>query len=282
MYKNEYNTVLVGVAFSPNLQANVFEALRMSALFDASLVMVHVGEKNRSKEAKLQKIIADFPGSTPEHTVLWKAGHPAEVLLRACEDEKADILILGALKREGLLKYYIGSVARKLTRKCHCDVLLLIKPSVERMPCSYAVVNGLAHEKTEKAIARAFYVLDSLGATHLTVVEEIPEDDVAIKVDDDRGLRKSTIVKERIKMREDSRVKKILMHIPDKLKRTINYDVQHIFGRRGYSIGHFARVKRADLLVMNAPSKLTLLDRLFPHDLEYILSDLPTDVLIVR
>ena len=282
MYKNEYNTVLVGVAFSPNLQANVFEALRMSALFDASLVMVHVGEKNRSKEAKLQKIIADFPGSTPEHTVLWKAGHPAEVLLRACEDEKADILILGALKREGLLKYYIGSVARKLTRKCHCYVLLLIKPSVERMPCSYAVVNGLAHEKTEKAIARAFYVLDSLGATRLTVVEEIPEDDVAIKVDDDRGLRKSTIVKERIKMREDSRVKKILMHIPEKLKRTINYDVQHIFGRRGYSIGHFARVKRADLLVMNAPSKLTLLDRLFPHDLEYILSDLPTDVLIVR
>ena len=282
MYKNEYNTILVGVAFSPNLQANVFEALRMSALFDASLVMVHVGEKTRSKEAKLQKIIADFPGSTPEHTVLWKAGHPAEVLLRACEDEKADILILGALKREGLLKYYIGSVARKLTRKCHCDVLLLIKPSVERMPCSYAVVNGLAHEKTEKAIARAFYVLDSLGATRLTVVEEIPEDDVAIKVDDDRGLRKSTIVKERIKMREDSRVKKILMHIPEKLKRTINYDVQHIFGRRGYSIGHFARVKRADLLVMNAPSKLTLLDRLFPHDLEYILSDLPTDVLIVR
>ena len=282
MYKNEYNTVLVGVAFSPNLQANVFEALRMSALFDASLVMVHVGEKNRSKEARLQKIIADFPGSTPEHTVLWKAGHPAEVLLRACEDEKADILILGALKREGLLKYYIGSVARKLTRKCHCDVLLLIKPSVERMPCSYAVVNGLAHEKTGKAIARAFYVLDSLGATRLTVVEEIPEDDVAIKVDDDRGLRKSTIVKERIKMREDSRLKKILMHIPEKLKRTINYDVQHIFGRRGYSIGHFARVKRADLLVMNAPSKLTLLDRLFPHDLEYILSDLPTDVLIVR
>ena len=282
MYKNEYNTVLVGVAFSPNLQANVFEALRMSALFDASLVMVHVGEKTSSKEAKIQKIIAGFPGPTPEYTVLWKAGHPAEVLLRACEDEKADILILGALKREGLLKYYIGSVARKLTRKCLCDVLLLIKPSVERMPCSYAVVNGLAHEKTERAIARAFYVLYSLGATRLTVVEEIPEDDVAIKVDDDRGLRKSTIVKERIKMREDSRVKKILMHIPEKLKRTINYDVQHIFGRRGYSIGHFARVKRADLLVMNAPSKLTLLDRLFPHDLEYILSDLPTDVLIVR
>ena len=114
MHKNEYNTIVVGVAFSPNLKANVFEALRMSILFDASLVMVHVGEKSTTKETALQKIIADFPQSLPKYTGLWKAGQPAEVLLNACADEHADLLILGALQREGLLKYYIGSVARKL------------------------------------------------------------------------------------------------------------------------------------------------------------------------
>ena len=282
MHKNEYNTIVVGVAFSPNLKANVFEALRMSILFDACLVMVHVGEKSTTKETTLQKIIADFPQSLPKYTVLWEAGQPAEVLLNACADEHADLLILGALQREGLLKYYIGSVARKLTRKCTCDVLLLIKPAVERLPCSFAVVNGLAHEKTEAAIARAFYVLHALGATRLTIVEEISEDAVAVKVDDDRGLRKSTIVKERITLREGSRVKKILSQVPEKLKRAVAHDVQPIFGRRGYSIGHFARVKRAELLVLNAPQKHSLWDRLFPHDLEYILSDLPTDVLIVR
>jgi hypothetical protein len=69
--------------------------------------------------------------------------------------------------------------------------------------------------------------------------------------------------------------------------KDINYSnitvkIQSIFGRRGYSIGHYAKVKRADLLVMNAPSKLGLLDRIFPHDIEYILSELPTDVLIVK
>lgn len=282
MHKNEYNTVVVGVAFSPNLKANVFEALRMSVLFRATLVMVHVGEESKEKKAALQKIIDDFPEPLPKYSVLWKAGHPAKVLLLACKNEKADLLVLGALQREGLLKYYIGSVARKLTRECPCDVLLMIKPSVKRMPCSYAVVNGLAHEKTEKAIARAFYVLCCLGANRLTIVEEIPEDDVAVKVDDDRGLRKSTIVKERIKLRENSRVKKILTLVPESLKLSVAHDVQPIFGRRGYSIGHFARVKRADLLVMNAPQKHSLWDRLFPHDLEYILSDLPTDVLIVR
>ena len=55
MHKNEYNTIVVGVAFSPNLKANVFEALRMSVLFDASLVMVHVGEKTKKKKLRLGK-----------------------------------------------------------------------------------------------------------------------------------------------------------------------------------------------------------------------------------
>lgn len=282
MHNKEYSTVVVGVAFSPNLQANVFEALRMSVFFRATLVMVHVGEKTSEKEAVLTKIIAGFEGHPHDIRVFWRAGNPVEVLLNACNSEQADLLILGAIKREGLLKYYLGSVARKITRNAPCDVLLLIKPSVNRVACATGVVNGLAHPKTEETIARAFYVLSNLGAQKLTIVEEIPEDSVAIKVDDDRSLRKSTIAKERIKLRENSRVQLLLNNIPDKVKETLEIIVQPIFGRRGYSIGHFARVRRADLLIMNAPNRLTIWDRLFPHDLEYILSDLPTDVLIVR
>jgi nucleotide-binding universal stress UspA family protein len=254
----------------------------MSVFFHATLVMVHVGEKTSEKEAVLTKIISGFEGHPHDIRVFWRAGNPVEVLLNACNSEQADLLILGAIKREGLLKYYLGSVARKITRNAPCDVLLLIKPSVNRVACATGVVNGLAHPKTEETIARAFYVLSNLGAQKLTIVEEIPEDSVAIKVDDDRSLRKSTIAKERIKLRENSRVQLLLNNIPDKVKEPLEIIVQPIFGRRGYSIGHFARVRRADLLIMNAPNKLTIWDRLFPHDLEYILSDLPTDVLIVR
>ena len=57
---------------------------------------------------------------------------------------------------------------------------------------------------------------------------------------------------------------------------------QSIFGKRGYSIGHFAQVARADLLIMNGPKKSGFKDRLFPHDLEHILTELPTDVLIIQ
>ncbi len=56
----------------------------------------------------------------------------------------------------------------------------------------------------------------------MTIVEEISQEQIAIKVEDDKSLRKATIVKERLKMRENSRVKSILEAIPLDYKDTVN------------------------------------------------------------
>ena len=42
--------ILVGIAFSPNLKPNIFEAVRLANMFEAQLVGVHVGEKTSKKE----------------------------------------------------------------------------------------------------------------------------------------------------------------------------------------------------------------------------------------
>ena len=121
-----------------------------------------------------------------------------------------------------------------------------------------------------------------LGADKITVVEEIDQEEVSVNIDDDKSLRKSTIIKERLRVREEARVQKILSTIPDDFTKKMIIKSQPIFGKRGYSIGHYAQVARADLLVMNAPAKMTFWDRVFPHDIEHILTELPTDVLIVQ
>ena len=143
-------------------------------------------------------------------------------------------------------------------------------------------LNGLKDPKTQQTITAALYVGKKLGANRMTIVEEIGQEQVAIKVEDDKSLRKATIAKERLKIREDSRVKSILETIPIDYKNNINIKTQPIFGKRGYSIGHYAQIARADLLVMNAQNKMSFLDRLFPHDIEHILTELPTDVLIIQ
>lgn len=274
-----FKKILIGIAFSPNLKANLFEAIRISNMFGAELVGVHVGDKSADKEQQLQQLLNEVPKLNSPVNTIWQKGKPVDVILETCHKENIDLLILGALQKENLYKYYVGSIARELTRKAPCSVLLLIKPSIERVPCKHIVVNGLKDEKTKDTIKTAFKIGNYLDCKRITIVEEISQAELDIKVSDDTSLRKANIEKERIKKREDKRVEKILSEIDCK---NTTLKIQSIFGKRGYSIGHYAKVKRADLLIMNAPLKTRLIDRVFPHDIEYILSELPTDLLIVK
>ena len=271
--------ILIGIAFSPNLKPNIFEAIRMANMFGAQLVGVHVGEKTNKKENQLAQLILEAPKLKYPIKTVWQKGKPVDVILNTAVNEKIDLLVLGALQQENLYKYYVGSVARELTRKASCSVLLLIKPSVERVKCNHIVVNGLKDKRTTETIEASFLVSKALECKRITIVEEISQKEIEVKVSDDYSLRKANINKEKLKRREDSRVNKILGNISTD---GISVKIQSIFGKRGYSIGHYAKVKRADLLVMNAPSKTSILDRIFPHDIEYILTELPTDVLIVK
>ncbi len=279
---NPFKTVLFGFAFSPTLKINVLETSRIAHFFGAKLILLHVGSKSEEKERKIHEILSHIEHKSLEISIEWKTGKPDEVLLETCKSSGIDLLILGAVQHENLYQFYVGSIARKLTRKVCCSVLLLIKPSEERVPCKHVVVNGLEDEETPFAISNAFYVSHALGAKQLTIVEEIRQKEVAVDVEDDKSLKRVTILKERLKNREDSRIRKILKSIPKEFLGELKIKTQSIFGKRGYSIGHYAEVVRADLLVMNAPKKIGVMDRIFPHDIEYILSDLPTDLLIVR
>jgi nucleotide-binding universal stress UspA family protein len=278
----KFNRIGIGVTFSPNLIANIYEASRLSLFFDATLILIHVGEKSIDKEEKFKEIIAPFLAEGLKFEIAFQNGDPVEVILSVTNEKNIDLLILGALQRENFLKYYVGSIARKITRRAQCSVLLLINPSVERVPLEHIVVNGLEDPKTKQTIDAAFYVSKKLGAKKITIVEEISQDEVAVKVDDDKSLRKATLLKERLRLREDSRVKQLIENVPTEYKTDVTIKTQSIFGKRGYSIGHYAKIARADLLVMNAIGKTSFWDRLFPHDIEHILTELPTDVLIIQ
>lgn len=270
------------MAYSPNLKANLFEAARLSVFFKSKLFLIHVGDYSDEKVNMLKIILKSFEKDKLDYEVVFKVGNPVDVILSTVEKEKIDLLILGAVQRERFLKYYVGSIARKITRQANCSILLLVKPSVERVPCEHIVVNGLKDPKTEQTITTAFYVANKLNSQKITIVEEIKQEEIAVNVEDDKSLRRANIVKERIKLRENSRIKEIISHIPEDYTKNITIKLQPIFGKKGYSIGHYAQVSRADLLVMNAPTKMTFWDRLFPHDIEHILTELPTDVLILQ
>ena len=138
-----FQTIGIGVAFSPNLKANLYEAARLSLFFESKLVLIHVGEKSDEKKRQILDIIQPFIKDNLNYELVFKTGNPVDVILSVSEEKKVDLLILGALQKENFVQYYLGTIARNITRQANCSILLLIKPSVERIPCKHVVVNGL-------------------------------------------------------------------------------------------------------------------------------------------
>lgn len=277
-----FKKLLFGFAFSPSLRANVFEVTRLASFLNASLVFVHVGSKTAEKEEEFNSVLKECPIVPTDIKLLWREGRPINTLISVCVKMNIDLLLLGALKREKMLKFYLGSIARGLTRKASCSVLLMINPSIERIPCKHIVVNGFDSPQTKDTIEAAFEMGQALQSKKITLVEEVSESRVAVSVDDDRSLRKATLRKEKINREEKMRVVDIVKKIPVQKLEGLNWITQSVFGKRGYSIGHYARLARADLLVMNSQEKGSFLNRFFPRDLEHILAELPTDVLIIQ
>ena len=283
MRKTLFKKILVGFAFSPNLKANIFTSLRLANSLEANIFFVHVGKKTQAKEKTFDEILSDSPVQPKLTKVLWVEGEPVPTILKLCDKNKIDLLLLGAVQRENVLKFYVGSIARKITRKAPCSVLLLIKPSIEGVPSKHVVVNAINEPNTEKTIKAAFEFSFLMNIPNITLVGEISQSKVNVTADDDESLKKVTEIKEGLKNEEKNRYDEILLKIPDALKENKKIQSQSIFGARGYSIGHYAKVARADLLVLNSEVKSSsFISRIFPKDLEHVLSELPTDTLIIK
>ena len=283
MRKTLFKRILVGFAFSPNLKANLFTSLRLANSLKANLFFVHVGKKTQAKEKTFEEILKDSPIKPKLTKVLWEEGEPVPIILKLCDKNRIDLLLLGAVQRENVLKFYVGSIARKITRKAPCSVLLLIKPSIEKTPSKHVVVNAVNESNTEKTIMAAFEFSFLMNIPNITLVGEISQSKVNITADDDESLKKITEIKESLKNKEKDRYDQILLKIPDALKENKKIQSQSIFGARGYSIGHYAKVARADLLVLNLEiTRSSFISRIFPKDLEHVLSELPTDTLILK
>jgi hypothetical protein len=66
-------------------------------------------------------------------------------------------------------------------------------------------------------------------------------------------------------------------------KSGVDIKIEAVNGKPGYAISSYARANKSDLVVFNSPdTHLGLFDRIFTHDIEYILADMPCNLLIIH
>jgi nucleotide-binding universal stress UspA family protein len=275
-----FETIAVAISFSPSCLPILMEAKRLADVCGASLLLLHIGEKSMEKEQELDELLAKSKINPNQSRVIWMEGDPVDTILRLCKLNIVDLLVLGALEKENLLKFYIGSIARNISRKAKCSVLLLTNPTSKPAKFKKFIVNGVENPKTVHTINTALYLAKKLNVKDVTIVNEVHIPGLAMAIADDSTAPEAKEFKKHLT--EDSTEN--LHSLLDKCDvGDIKVTDKIVKGKPGYAISKYASDRKADLLVINSPdTHLNLFDRIFTHDIEFILADLPCNLLIVH
>ena len=102
-----FHKIALAIAFSPRMEALISESKRLKDLFNAELLLIHIGEKSQVEEEALNTILEKHNIDQTKTKVVWETGKPAKKIIEICEKEGVDLLVAGALKNEGFFKYYL-------------------------------------------------------------------------------------------------------------------------------------------------------------------------------
>jgi nucleotide-binding universal stress UspA family protein len=277
-----YPFEIIGVllTFSAGMEEILAEAGYLARIFGARLVLIHLGKQTPKLQTTLDEIYKRSGINPGETTSVWFEGDPVKTLLEICKEHSVDLLILETIRRERVLRHYLGSVTRGMSRSAKCSLLLLTEPATGGTAFKKIVVSGISHPKTPLTLGTAVYFAKHVGADDVAVVKELDQPALSMAEAYTNTADNSTILRKQIATDEIKKIHDIVSRChSDEIKIT----EEILFGRQGYTIRQYARNCKADLLVINSPdAKYGLIDRIFTHDMEYILEDLPCNVLIVH
>ncbi len=274
-----FTKIALAVAFSPRMEALLAETKRLVELFLSDLILIHVGEKTEELENEFQEVLRRHGLDIDRTTIIWKQGKPAKMILEACKESKVDLLVAGAMKEEGFLKYYMGSVGRKIIRKSPCSVLTLIDPKPETTSFSKVVLNGTQLEITPFVIAKGVVFSREVKAEQVHILNEIKMYGLQMGAASEDSEGEIAQTRRQLVQDEIDYVHEILKGIET---NDLKINIKVTGGKWAIELGRFCKKIEADLLVVGDDQRLTFFDRLFPHDLEDLLSTLPCNLLILK
>ncbi len=274
-----FKKVAVAIAFSPYMEALIAETFRLKNLFDAEWLLIHVGEKKEEQDHYLHDLLSKLGVSRGEVEVFWEQGKPAKKIIQVCEEQQVDLLVTGALKKEVFLQYYLGSIARKIIRKSKCSVLTLVEPMVNPKPFEKVVINGTQLEQTPFIIHQGIEWCKYEHSKQVYVVNEIKMFGLQMATASEGGEKEIASTRRKLVAEEMLYVEEILKTID---KGNLKVNIKITCGKWAVELAKFAVDIKADLLIVGDKGNLGIFDRIFPHDLEDILSDLPCNLLIIK
>jgi hypothetical protein len=239
-------------------------------------IIVHVGDESPATRVKLEEAIDRSNFSAHPPICIIQHGNPADVLIHVAQEYNADLIVAGALAKEGLFKYYLGSVARTIARHASCSVLLFTEPqvkphSIKRIHCAVEYRAG-----SSKSVRVAACLASSLGTEDLFYTHSFSGEELEEK----RRLENRTELIRQFYKNEDEKLRDFIKSVG---VEDIPHHTRCLYDQARSTTLSFTREVQADLFIIHGPSdRFSLWNRMFGQDLELTLHHLPCSLLLIR
>ncbi len=275
-----FKKLALAFTFSPNQKALLYESKYLMDLFGSELVLIHAGDKTPEAEKKINDLIEEAAIDKTKLEIVWKNGDPIKIILGTCDEKNVDLLIAGALEKENFLKYYIGSIARKIMREARCSVLVLSHPSVNRKSFEKFCVSIDFSYQSEIAAAKAFEFAKLENAKELIFIRELQLPALASTVYDSGSTEEA---ESKVNSWQKEEEEKIDLFIKELNLYGMPIKKVCLYGKQGWESSNYVRKIKGDIFIIPAqPQKSKIFDRIFQHDQEFIFENLPSSIMLIR
>jgi len=275
-----FNKLAVAITFSPTSIALLKETARLKKLFSSELLIIHSGRKIEDTEKRLTALIEKAGLDLSTVKIDLVKGETGDAILRSAKSNGTDLIIAGALEKENIIKYYVGSVARKIMRESDCSVLIFKTPSENPAGFSKFYIDTDFSPECEIAIRKSFEFAKMEIAQEFVLVRDFKVYGLTSSVVEFGEINTFDNMREKIRNKEEEKMK---IFIRELNLKGLNIKTVYLYGREGLTARDYALKNKADIFVVTAPpTKLRLLDRIFPHEQEYSFERLPSNLLIIK
>ncbi|MBI2193614.1 MAG: universal stress protein [Planctomycetes bacterium] len=272
--------LLAALALSPRTAAVAGEARRLAQALQAELTFLHVGQDTPETRSLLNEALQQAGVEGHMRSLDIRPGKVESVSCKRARELGSDLLILGALEKEGPLEYFVGSAARRIARNAPCSVLLLTEPRASPSPFQRLVVNVTEDDPSSAMLKLAIDLARREAVESFHVVREYELFGLHLAMADGVDSDEADAYKENVQADEELKLSDFLEQFDLQglpLKRAC------LRGKEGWQAVEYAWEHGADLLLFPAPGRrLTFWDKFFQHGVEFALQSLPCALLLYR
>ncbi|MFA6980898.1 MAG: universal stress protein [Ignavibacteriaceae bacterium] len=275
-----FSKIGLAISFSPTGKALVKESLRLQQLFNSRLALIHIGDRNSESENLLFKTIDEAGADRNNLEIIWGEGDPATAIIKAGKEEGINLLIAGALEKEKMLKFYFGSVARKIMREFPASSLILKSPTLEPAPFKKFFITADYSSRCEKTIRTAFQFALKENAEEFTIIRDFYMPGLTAAIGENKTYDELSSLIDQMKYEEEEKMR---LYINELNLKGLEINIVCVYGKEGWEDSNYARTNDADIFAVTGPEKkMRFLDRLFQHEVEFSFESLPANLLIIK